>query len=165
MENGFKVHVSGITKNEYMAAARWLSLNKIVPIAILAVAAAICLVVFGSGDPALLLFPVVAIGFALVYYEMINLRDYKKFPADLQMDYEIDSRGWRLYVMDTTGLCAWGALVLLSPLLPGGKLGELLCLGLCALLGVGVYALLTLALGLQEARLGLDLVKRIAKRG
>ena len=50
MENGFKVHVSGITKNEYMAAARWLSLNKIVPIAILAVAAAICLVVFGSGD-------------------------------------------------------------------------------------------------------------------
>ena len=107
MENGFKVHVCGITKNEYMAAARWLSLNKIVPIAILAVAAAICLVVFGSGDPALLLFPVVAIGFALVYYEMINLRDYKKFPADLQMDYEIDSRGWRLYVMDTTGLCAW----------------------------------------------------------
>ena len=64
-----------------------------------------------------------------------------------------------------TGLCAFGVLSLLSPLLPGGKLGEVLCLGGCALSGVAVYALLTLALGLEEARLGLDLVKRLIKRG
>ena len=64
-----------------------------------------------------------------------------------------------------TGLCAAGVLSLLTPLLPPGKLGELVCLGCCALAGAGVYALLTLALGLEEARLGLSLVKRLGKRG
>ena len=64
-----------------------------------------------------------------------------------------------------TGLCALGARTLLTALLPGGKLGELLSLGGCALVGVAVYALLTLALGLEEARLGLVFVKRLGKRG
>ena len=64
-----------------------------------------------------------------------------------------------------TGLGAVGTRILLSGLLPAGKVGELLCLGGCALAGVVVYALLTLAMGLEEARLGLVFVKRLGKRG
>ena len=45
-------------------------------------------------------------------------------------------------------------------ILPGGKLGELLCLGLCAGLGVALYFLLALLLRADEARLALSLIKK-----
>ena len=64
-----------------------------------------------------------------------------------------------------TGVCAWLALRGLSPLLPGGKLGELVSLGLCALAGVAVYFLLALVFGLQEAKLSVNLLKQLRKRG
>ena len=64
-----------------------------------------------------------------------------------------------------TGLWAWGLLSLLSGALPAGKAGELLCLAACALSGALVYFLAAAALGLQEARLALTLLKRIGKRG
>ena len=64
-----------------------------------------------------------------------------------------------------TGICAWLVLRGLSPLLPGGKLGELLSLGLCALAGVAVYFLLALVFGLQEAKLSVNLIKQLRKRG
>ena len=64
-----------------------------------------------------------------------------------------------------TGLCAWLVLNGLSSLLPGGKLGELLSLGLCALAGVAVYFLLALVFGLQEAKLSVKLLKQLRKRG
>lgn len=63
------------------------------------------------------------------------------------------------------GLCAALVLSGLTAVLPAGKLGELLCLGLCALSGLAVYFLLALALGLNEARLSLSLVKQLGKRG
>lgn len=62
------------------------------------------------------------------------------------------------------GLCAAGALAGLSALLPAGKLGELASLGLCALTGLVVYFLLTLALGVPEAEMSFSLVKN-RKRG
>jgi len=61
------------------------------------------------------------------------------------------------------GLCAHGVLAGLEYVLPAGKMGELLALGLCALSGLAVYFLLALALGLSEARLVFSLFKR--KRG
>ena len=73
--------------------------------------------------------------------------------------------GKMLLAAAVTGLAAVGTRALLASLLPAGKAGELLCLGGCALAGVAVYALLTLALGLEEARLGLVFVKRLGKRG
>ncbi len=60
-----------------------------------------------------------------------------------------------------TGLFASLALGALGPVLPAGKPGELLCLGLCAALGALVYFLLALALGLEEAKL----VKTFFKHG
>lgn len=62
-----------------------------------------------------------------------------------------------------TGLCAAGALAALPGVLPGGKPGELLALGLSALVGVLVYFLASLALGLDEARTVLSLVRRSNK--
>lgn len=58
-----------------------------------------------------------------------------------------------------TGLAAAGTLYLLGGVLPGGKLGELLCLGGCALVGLAVYFLLTLALAVPEARLVVSLAR------
>ena len=58
------------------------------------------------------------------------------------------------------GACAVGLLAVLPGVLPGGKLGELIALGACALTGVIVYFLLTLALGLDEARTAASLVRR-----
>ena len=49
--------------------------------------------------------------------------------------------------------------------LPEGKLGELLLLGLCAALGVVVYAIAVTVMGLSEAKLAWDLLKRKGKRG
>lgn len=63
------------------------------------------------------------------------------------------------------GLCAAGALAGLEAILPGGKLGELLALGGCALAGMAVYFVLALALGLDEARLSVRWVKQLVKRG
>ena len=59
-----------------------------------------------------------------------------------------------------TGLCAAGLAAALPGILPGGKPGELLTLGLSALAGVTVYFLLALLLGLDEARMVLTLGKR-----
>ena len=53
----------------------------------------------------------------------------------------------------------------LESLLPQGKFGELILLGLCALLGVAVYFLLTKLTGLDEANMVWDMVKRVRKRG
>ena len=63
------------------------------------------------------------------------------------------------------GLCAAGALAGLEAILPGGKLGELLALGGCALAGMAVYFVLALVLGLDEARLSVRWVKQLVKRG
>ena len=49
--------------------------------------------------------------------------------------------------------------------LPGGKAGELLCLGLCALAGVVLYFVLALILRVDEARLCASLMKKTLKRG
>lgn len=58
-----------------------------------------------------------------------------------------------------TGLAAAGVLSLLTGVLPGGKLGELLCLGVCALIGLVVYFVLTLALAVPEAKLVVSLAR------
>lgn len=63
------------------------------------------------------------------------------------------------------GLCVRWALGAVSPLLPAGKPGELLCLGLCAALGVVLYFLLALLLGVDEAGLCMALLKKTRKRG
>lgn len=63
------------------------------------------------------------------------------------------------------GLCVSLALGALSPLLPAGKIGELLCLGLCVLLGAALYFVLTLILRVDEARLCVSVVKNTLKRG
>ncbi len=63
-----------------------------------------------------------------------------------------------------TGLCAARVLSALAAVLPAGKAGELLSLGGCTLAGLAVYFLLTLALGLPEAKLSLSLIKNL-KRG
>jgi len=57
------------------------------------------------------------------------------------------------------GLCAGAALNGLDSLLPAGKLGELASLGLGAGLGVVLYFLMTLALGLDEAKLTAKFLK------
>lgn len=64
-----------------------------------------------------------------------------------------------------TGVCAALVLAVLPGLLPGGKAGELLALGACALAGVIVYFCAALALGLDEARTVLTLGGRLGKRG
>ena len=53
----------------------------------------------------------------------------------------------------------------LGGILPSGKLGELVQLGVCAVEGVAVYFLLVTLLGLEEARLVRDMLRRIVKRG
>ncbi len=63
-----------------------------------------------------------------------------------------------------TGLWAAWVLSWLTRALPVGKTGELAALGGTALLGVAMYFLLALALGLQEAKLVLSLGKNL-KRG
>ena len=58
-----------------------------------------------------------------------------------------------------TGLAAAGVLSLLTGVLPGGKIGELLSLGGCALVGLIVYFVLTLALAVPEAKLVVSLAR------
>ena len=58
------------------------------------------------------------------------------------------------------GLCAGAAQGWLAGLLPGGKAGQALVLGVCALGGAALYFLLTLAMGLEESRLALSLVRK-----
>ena len=53
----------------------------------------------------------------------------------------------------------------LENLLPQGKVGELVLLGICALVGVAVYFLLATLTGLDEANMVRDMVKRVRKRG
>ena len=57
------------------------------------------------------------------------------------------------------GLCVRLALGALGGLLPAGKPGELLSLGLCALGGAALYFALALAMGLEEAKLAVSLVR------
>ena len=57
------------------------------------------------------------------------------------------------------GLCAHGVLTGLSAALPGGKLTELLSLGLCALSGLVVYFVLSLVLAVPETRMCLKILK------
>lgn len=53
----------------------------------------------------------------------------------------------------------------LENLLPQGKLGELVLLGICAVIGVAVYFLLATLTGLDEAKMVRDMAKRVWKRG
>ena len=58
------------------------------------------------------------------------------------------------------GLCVRLGLRVLGTVLPAGKLGELAALGLCALGGAALYFGLTLALGLEEAKLAVSFRNR-----
>ena len=58
------------------------------------------------------------------------------------------------------GLYVSFALGALAPLLPAGKAGETLCLGLCVLLGAALYFVLTLLLRVEEAKIFVRLIKR-----
>ncbi|MCI8869599.1 MAG: murein biosynthesis integral membrane protein MurJ [Lawsonibacter sp.] len=62
------------------------------------------------------------------------------------------------------GAAAWGVLALAGPVL-AGKAGLALSLGAAAAAGGAVYFLLTLALGLEEARIARDGIKQFLKRG
>ena len=73
--------------------------------------------------------------------------------------------GKMLLCAAATGLAAWGACALLSAALPAGKMGELVTLGLCAVVGVAVYFLLTALLGLSETKLMVRMVRQLGKRG
>lgn len=63
------------------------------------------------------------------------------------------------------GLCVRALPGFLPQLLPAGKPGELLCLGLCALAGAALYFALALILRVDEARLCMSLIKKTLKRG
>ena len=63
------------------------------------------------------------------------------------------------------GACAAGVLALSASLLPAGKVGELVSLGLCALSGLAVYFLLAVVFGLQEAALSISMLRQLRKRG
>lgn len=63
------------------------------------------------------------------------------------------------------GLCAWGVLAAAKGVLPAGKLGELVSIGVCALSGGAVYFLTAAALGLEEAKMAGTVLKQILKRG
>jgi hypothetical protein len=52
-----------------------------------------------------------------------------------------------------------------AALLPGGKIGLLLTLGVSASAGVAVYFVVSYLFRLDEARMSVDLVKRLLKRG
>ena len=58
------------------------------------------------------------------------------------------------------GLCVRAAQEGLTPLLPAGKAGEMLCLALCAGLGVVLYFVLALLLRVREARLVVSLIRK-----
>lgn len=58
------------------------------------------------------------------------------------------------------GLCVRAAQEGLTPLLPAGKAGEVLCLALCAGLGVVLYFVLALLLRVREARLVVSLIRK-----
>jgi putative peptidoglycan lipid II flippase len=63
------------------------------------------------------------------------------------------------------GVCAGGVLSLSASLLPAGKVGELMSLGLCALSGLAVYFLLSVVFGLQEAKLSISMFRQLRNRG
>lgn len=70
-------------------------------------------------------------------------------------------------LLSTVGMAAVVLVVRygLENLLPQGKLGELVLLGICALIGVAVYFLLATLTGLDEAKMVRDMAKRVWKRG
>ena len=63
------------------------------------------------------------------------------------------------------GLAVWGISRLLVGVLPGGKAGEVILLGAGAGTGVLAYFAATAAMGLAEAGLVKNVVKRMLKRG
>ena len=63
------------------------------------------------------------------------------------------------------GLLVSGAYAWAASLLPAGKVGELVSLGLCALSGLAVYFLLAVVFGLQEAALSISMLRQLRKRG
>ena len=58
------------------------------------------------------------------------------------------------------GLCVQAVQKGLTPLLPAGKMGEALCLALCAGLGVVLYFVLAFLLRVREARLVVSLIRK-----
>ena len=62
-------------------------------------------------------------------------------------------------------LAAWLVMTALAGLLPGGKLGELVLLGVTAMVGVAAYFVAAVLLRIPETALILQLAKRILKRG
>lgn len=68
--------------------------------------------------------------------------------------------GKMLLAAVVTGLCAAGVLSVLGQALPAGKVGELAALTACALAGVAAYFLLTLVLGVREAKLTFSIFKK-----
>ncbi len=73
--------------------------------------------------------------------------------------------GKMLLCAGVMALAVWALETLLSPLLPGGKAGELLLLVLCAGAGAAVYFLCARAARLSEMELAGDLARRLLKRG
>ncbi|OUQ76422.1 murein biosynthesis integral membrane protein MurJ [Flavonifractor sp. An100] len=63
------------------------------------------------------------------------------------------------------GLATAAMLSGLTTVLPTGKLGELVSLGVCVVFGLLVYFFLTLGLRLSEAKLILSVLKHLRKRG
>ena len=70
-------------------------------------------------------------------------------------------------LLSAAGMSAvvWLARSGLESLLPAGKLGELLLLGLCAAVGAAVYFVLAALLGLEEMSLAKDVWNKLRKRG
>ena len=92
-------------------------------------------------------------------YDIINVSNiFDNFYGD-----NLSSAGAQMETI--MGLCANGVGQLLNRLLPMGKLGELIALGGCALTGMAVYFLLTLALKVPEAKLSVGLIQQLRKRG
>ena len=94
-----------------------------------------------------------------VYALLLLVPMARSSPGTLDKRLALDA-GKMLLAAAVTGVCAAGLLAALPGVLPGGKLGELLELGLAALAGIAVYFLMALALGLDEARLAASLIRR-----
>ena len=96
---------------------------------------------------------------SMAYALLLLIPMARTFPGMLDRRLGTDAMKM-LLAAAVTGLCAAGLAAALPGILPGGKPGELLTLGLSALAGVTVYFLLALLLGLDEARMVLTLGKR-----
>ena len=109
----------------------------------------------------------VSAGFDKAVEELIALPQEKYIALLAKLASQASSTGDEEIVLNARDKAEIGAAVVkaANALLPGGKLGELVSLGLCALAGVAVYFLLALVFGLQEAKLSVNLLKQLRKRG